>query len=314
VVGCAETLSRGQPERFPVTDTAVRSRTSWKIAPLQSAAGRSVLPPAILEIANVRTNFLSNDCDGSGRVATGLSLSEEFIALFNNLKEAAGNSPERVAVFYKDSKAIRDALHALWEFLARTDLERRVFHGQKQFILRAAGFEAAWQEYDEKWRFRVIWPELPPLSSPELPPLSSDEIAKALALLDADVEPDPSPAQKEGSWRGEQVEAELPTAEGEPRDPDPEFDDSFDPVRHDGGAAIELGIWQLDEMAWNEPSDHAKNRCRLALGAYDYLIETIGLNVHNVFRRWRKVPVVFMPAHVSNLLRSKRQGLPAASA
>jgi len=76
-------------------------------------------------------------------VAAGLSLTEEFVALFNNLREAAGNTPERVRIFYKDSKAIRDALHSLHEFLARTDLERRVFHGPKIVISRAAEFEVA---------------------------------------------------------------------------------------------------------------------------------------------------------------------------
>lgn len=81
------------------------------------------------------------------------------LELSNNLREAAGNSPERVSVFYRDSKAIRDALHALHDFLVRTDLERRAFHDRKLVILRAAGFETAWKEYDARWRFRVIWPE-----------------------------------------------------------------------------------------------------------------------------------------------------------
>jgi len=36
-------------------------------------------------------------------VVAGLNLSEEFIALFNNLRKAAGDRPERVPVFYKRS-------------------------------------------------------------------------------------------------------------------------------------------------------------------------------------------------------------------
>src|SRR5260370_40840970 len=91
-------------------------------------------------------------------MAARLSPTEEFIVLFNNLKQAAGNSPARIAAFYKESKAIRDALRALHGFLARTDLERRVFHGRKVVVPRAAGFEAAWKEYAEKWRFRVSRP------------------------------------------------------------------------------------------------------------------------------------------------------------
>jgi hypothetical protein len=224
-------------------------------------------------------------------VAAGLNLLEEFVTLFNNLKEAAGNTPERVPIFYKDSKAIRDALESLHAFLARTDLKRRVFHGRKLFrTQRAAGFESAWKEYDAKWRFQVIWPE----ASLDVPP----DLDELLASLDADVEPDPSTAQDGKPWTGEQIEPEPPIAEAEPDGPDPEFEDSFDPRSHDGGAAIELGITQLEIEA--DSHGYAGNSCRLALGAYDYLTETIGLNIRSVFRRWRKVPVVFVPAHVSN--------------
>ncbi|MGH7037390.1 MAG: hypothetical protein ACREE4_12325 [Stellaceae bacterium] len=39
-----------------------------------------------------------------------------------------------------------------------------------------------------------------------------------------------------------------------------------------------------------------------------YLINTIGLNIYSVFRRWRRVPVVFMPAHVSNRYGASTKG------
>jgi hypothetical protein len=234
-------------------------------------------------------------------VAAGLSLTEQFIALFNNLKEAAG-TPERMRIFYKDSKAIRSAFHALDEFLARTDFERRVIYGGKIFIPRAAGFETAWKEHAAKWRFRVVWPEAE---------VSSFSIADF--LIEEDFEPDPSIphpnpsiAQDERRWRGEQIEPEPPTAEDELDSPDPELEDSFDPRRHDGGAAIQLGIEWLDVET--ESDDRVGNSCRLAIGAYDYLTETIGLNLYDVFRRWRKVPVVFMPAHVANRYGASDKG------
>jgi len=224
-------------------------------------------------------------------VAAGLSLTEEFIALFNNLKEAAGYTPERVRIFYKDSKAIRDAVHALHDFLARTDFERRAFHGRKIIIARAAGFEAAWKEYDSKWRFRVVWPEVEVevevpdfMGEIDFEPNSSEDFEAA-----------PSIAQDESPRGGEQIEPEPPTAKDELDTPDPEFEDSFDPLRHDGGWAIQLGIERLDV---EKSGDYIGNSCRLAIGAYDYLTETIGLDLHDLFRRWRKVPVVFMPAHV----------------
>jgi hypothetical protein len=134
-------------------------------------------------------------------MASGLSLTEQFLVLFNALKVAAGNNPERVRVFYTQSEAIRDALRALNAFLEGTDLERRVFHGRKTVVPRATGFEVAWNEYDSKWRFRVNEP--------------ADD---SLALLDEEVvkpeaDPDNVAALRERLWREAQVEPETSARE-----------------------------------------------------------------------------------------------------
>jgi hypothetical protein len=50
------------------------------------------------------------------------------------------------------------------------------------------------------------------------------------------------------------------------------------------------------------------NSCKIAYEAYDYLTQTIGLNTQRAFRRWREVPVVFMPAHVSNRYGTSDKG------
>jgi len=101
-----------------------------------------------------------------------------------------------VPVFYNESKAIRNALHTLLSFLARTDLER-VFHGRKIFVPRAAGFETAWEEYDGKWSFRVNWPLV-----------SLDELE---LLTDEDAEPNPStPAHDPALGPRESIESEGP--------------------------------------------------------------------------------------------------------
>jgi hypothetical protein len=228
-------------------------------------------------------------------MAAGISPTEEFVALFNNLKEAAGNSPERLAVFYNQSEAIRDALQALHSFLARSDLERRAFHGQKLVIARAEGFEAAWHEYEAKWRVRVNSPQ---------------QVLNELIGLELFEEPDPvrSAALREKLWKGAQIEPELSGNDGEPEGPDPEIDDTFDPLRHNGGLAIDRGIERIEIDAENPMDDYGGNAFRLFLGAYDYLTKTIGLNVHEVFRRWRQVPVVFMPAHVSNRYGASEKG------
>ena len=46
-------------------------------------------------------------------MAVRLSPFEEFIALFNNLREAAKDSPERVQILYNESDSIRRALQRI---------------------------------------------------------------------------------------------------------------------------------------------------------------------------------------------------------
>ena len=47
---------------------------------------------------------------------------------------------------------------------------------------------------------------------------------------------------------------------------------------------------------------------RASLGAYDYLTETIGLDIADIFRRWESVPITFMPAHISNKYGQTEKG------
>ena len=218
-------------------------------------------------------------------MAARLNPFEEFIVLFNNLRESAKYSPERVSIFYSESDFIRGAVRHLDEFLSRTDFERRVFHGsRKQFRQAPAGFEGAWKEYDARWRFRTVSEALDP--DPDWRPSNEEE--EALAAI--------CPPRV----RVERVELEAPADQDEPYVPDPEYEDTFQPIWHDGGPALDLGIEQLERGGEYGYDKRSRNSCRIAYEAYDYLVKTIGLNVYEVFRRWRRVPVVFMPAHVSN--------------
>jgi hypothetical protein len=86
--------------------------------------------------------------------------------------------------------------------------------------------------------------------------------------------------------------SELPQLECEA-----DYFDYFDPRYHDGGLWIEEGMEWLRE--------HGRkagliNDSEITADAYNYLTETIGIEVRDVFKRWESVPVVFMPAHVSN--------------
>src|SRR5258705_13375191 len=66
-------------------------------------------------------------------------------------------------------------------------------------------------------------------------------------------------------------------------------DDLFLPGFHDGPAAIRQALDYLQ--------DH--DECRAGLDAIKYLVDTVGLDLPTVMKRWDKLPHVFMPTHVA---------------
>ena len=209
-------------------------------------------------------------------MAARLTVFEEFLARFNQLKEICG-TPQRLINLVDQHKGMADAVAALFRCLRTTDLERRLQSGQKIFKQVPPAFGAAWADYERDW----------------LPALSY------ISLRGAGLEPD---SFAPGLGRNpDQLEP-----------PDPRHDESFDPEWHDGGTAIELGVERLEIEARTEAVDdyteRAINSSRIALGAYDYLINTIGLDIQSVFRRWRDVPKFFLPAHVSNRYGASDKG------
>src|SRR5579862_9787575 len=83
-----------------------------------------------------------------GAVTTRLNQFEQFLVLFEKLKTVAGE-PRRLASFYAESSAIRDAVKNIQDFTGRSgQLERRaILWGPKRFSQVPRGFEKAWNEY-----------------------------------------------------------------------------------------------------------------------------------------------------------------------
>jgi hypothetical protein len=203
---------------------------------------------------------------------------EEFMMLFNAVKHQAG-TPLRLVTFFDTQVKMREAVKQLESWLLRTDFERRVFAGRKIFRQVPDGFERQWRDYEQTW-------------APALAHLN------LRAILLEPLEFDPNARR-------------LTTSEIELTPPDPELESAFDPLYHDGGAAMQIGIDMIDtELDWREDNlksefgteddERIANMWRIARGAYDYLTNTIGIEPKGVFLRWRKVPEFFMPAHVSN--------------
>ncbi len=197
---------------------------------------------------------------------------EQFLVLFENLKTIAGE-PSRLAAFYSESAAIRDAAESLAEYALQLEYDTKWF-GPKRFNSVISGFEQAWDEYQDRWapavaygsfheRLKKNYSEMP-FSAPYTP-----ELGRGLMF---------KPRKQE--------------------EPNPKVDDLFDPARHDGGLALALGLDHLRSEVHD--AEVVARKCKIALDAMDYATSTIGVDLNDVFRRWREVQAVFIPSSVSN--------------
>jgi hypothetical protein len=204
---------------------------------------------------------------------------EQFLSLFQKLKAAAG-TPQRLASFYQESSALRDTTAEFEDYVGRSgQFERRVFlSGPKRFSQVPAGFEKAWEEYKGQWAYAIANAELSELVGTRVP--FNPDLMK-------------------------------PTDTTDRAEPDLTQHTEFDPMHHDGGAALQLGIDYLsseldaysDQVRSGKYSGYAEftaNKCRIALDAFDYLKIVIGIDLDDVFRRWCEVPTVFMPSVISD--------------
>src|SRR5262249_46548705 len=147
---------------------------------------------------------------------------DQFIAFFENLKAAAKGNPRTLVTFYDKSEAIHQAADALESFLRRTDFERRMFHGpRKRFAQVPDQFESAWKEYETAW-------------APALSHLKLLSIFPKMMFIETTSPPRDVP---------------LPR-------PDPSEEDSFDPLSHDGGAALKMGIDYLAHALEKHEDDY----------------------------------------------------------
>ncbi len=202
-----------------------------------------------------------------------LKLIEQFLALFSSVKVIAGE-PTRLNTFYSESSAIRDAAEKLTE--SALDLEYHVkWFGPKRIGSVASGFGQAWEDCQERWAPAIAYASF------------CEHVGKEVGSLTKTHNPYSPDLGRNLMQRPRAVER-----------PDPERDEFFDPVRHDGGSVLELGIDH-----WRSEIHDAKfvaNKCQLALEAFDYLSNVVGVDVFDIFRRWREIPHIFVPCSVLN--------------
>lgn len=204
---------------------------------------------------------------------------ERFLSLFDRLKDEAGGDPERMMVFYSQKRDLKQAADELAHYVTWGDFKRRVLHaGKKWHHAVPDGFLAEWDDFEANWDRKLfnLW-------------LSID--LSSLGITDEN--------RDQSRTKGPRLAGPGDFEEGEPPD---DWDTSFDPSFHDGGKALDRAFWAAQELSDEVGSEHESALARassVGLEAWDYLENTIGLSADDVFRRWRKVPVIYVPEHVS---------------
>lgn len=206
--------------------------------------------------------------------------SEEFLILFNALREATKYDPNKLKRFYDQSETIKNASDALYWFMMRTHLETMVDHGRRFHRGLPKRFPTEYQDYKLRWK---------------------DPVAYASGLrFTFDLE----------GLESAEFSAHLPTRPRETERPDFDFDENFDPRYHNAGEVMDIGLGHLADRADEELNDdHIRNLCRIAVEGSEYLHQVIGIDLVKVAARYRRIPVTFVPDHVSSALHLGTEGL-----
>lgn len=204
---------------------------------------------------------------------------EEFLVLFNELRQAAKYDPRKLRQFYRQSAAIRKATDELYTFMFQTKLETMVEQGKRFHVGLPKRFSSDYQDYKLNWKHTV-------------------EDAGFVGLF--------APDGQGPIKQSERNPADLPETER----PDFKFQENFDPRYHNAGSVIDIGLGYLAELADDETGDYRlRNLCRIAVEGGDYLHQVIGINLVNLADRYRRIPVTFVPAHVASTFHPRTKDL-----
>ncbi|MFP1630960.1 hypothetical protein ACLB6G_04415 [Zhengella sp. ZM62] len=207
-----------------------------------------------------------------------LTPAADFLLHFNKLREEVNGSPQTLLTFLKEKpewRGLASNVRASADFIKSITALKKVHpHVSPSFI-------NAWKEYERIWKIPVeyvYWEKLFSLSldvgdGTIIGPISYEEFAAR-------------------DRAGSTLEA-----------PNPETDERFKPLEHDGGAAIRSLKSVVSGVAdgKREIGEYfIANALDVGLGALDHLEDRIGIDLALAFDRWSRLPPVFVPKHVSD--------------
>lgn len=209
-----------------------------------------------------------------------LKLSEQFRLHFQQLRSACNDSPQSLVSFFREKPDIETHAKKVKQL---ADLIDSVSTFRKLHPQVEAEFIADWKHYLSNWKTQVEFVNVFPLLS--------------LNLLDeADFEPPTFEHYKSNRNHISAHEA-----------PDPAFDESFDPVQHDGGNAITQMVDLVSDQAMDrrtnaqdDNDDFIANTVLVGVEAIEHFENVIGIDIARVYDRWNRIPAVFVPQHVSD--------------
>jgi hypothetical protein len=92
-------------------------------------------------------------------------------------------------------------------------------------------------------------------------------------------------------------------------EPSIEFDRDFDPRKHDGADLIDEPLLYLETLTNDDKLEPViRTSIALSIHAFEYLTNTIGLDLEGTFDRWWSIPIIFMPAHASHGYEQSSRG------
>jgi hypothetical protein len=197
---------------------------------------------------------------------------QQFMIAYAALRNATGDSPNRLANMFANDQRLTDLSH---EVRAAWNLINWLSTYRKSFPQVGAAFIEAEKDYRDRWR-------------PAIEYVCKGELLSINLWNEPNFAPPTFEEFKAGkSWLQPREEAE------------PGWDDSFDPVRHEGGLAVRSMLSLVEDLVEGHEEEQA-NTLKIGLEALEHFETATGIRIADAFNRWNQLPSVFVPPHVSN--------------
>lgn len=195
-------------------------------------------------------------------------ITEDFVKHLSILKERSGNSPQGIKRALECDHQVASSIRELETIISLIEWHRN--NSKHRFIVQAhPKFSEVLKDYRERW-----------------------QVSARITLQDWEDERDGREKMSASRIVRELNEISEKLESSGVVDEDEEWD--FDPEEHSAAAHIEgmadyIGERADDELFFSR-----------AKGAWDWLVNTVGVDLSTVEKRWREFPIIIIPEHVSN--------------